>query len=85
MEKDALIINVNESETRAALLHDGQPVEVFFERPRERNLVGNIYRGRVSRVLPGMQAAFIDIGLERNGFLYVNDAVLDLEARRSER
>ena len=83
MEKDALIINVNESETRAALLHDGQPVEVFFERPRERNLVGNIYRGRVSRVLPGMQAAFIDIGLERNGFLYVNDAVLDLEARRS--
>ena len=83
MEKDALIINVNESETRAALLHDGQPVEVFFERPRERNLVGNIYRGRVSRVLPGMQAAFVDIGLERNGFLYVNDAVLDLEARRA--
>ena len=84
MEKDALIINVNESETRAALLHDGQPVEVFFERPRERNLVGNIYRGRVSRVLPGMQAAFVDIGLERNGFLYVNDAVLDLESRRSD-
>lgn len=83
MEKDALIINVNESETRAALLHDGQPVEVFFERPRERNLVGNIYRGRVSRVLPGMQAAFVDIGLERNGFLYVNDAVLDLESRRA--
>ena len=83
MEKDALIINVNESETRAALLHDAQPVEVFFERPRERNLVGNIYRGRVSRVLPGMQAAFVDIGLERNGFLYVNDAVLDLEARRA--
>ena len=84
MEKDALIINVNESETRAALLHDGQPVEVFFERPRERNLVGNIYRGRVSRVLPGMQAAFVEIGLERNGFLYVNDAVLDLESRRAE-
>lgn len=82
MDKDAIIINVNESETRAALLHDGQPVEVYFERPRERNLVGNIYRGRVSRVLPGMQAAFIDIGLERNGFLYVNDAVLDLNERR---
>jgi ribonuclease G len=71
-----LVINSSPSEVRVALLEGGVPVEVYIEHPRDRSVVGNIYRGRVVRVLPGMQAAFVDIGLERTGFLYVNDAVL---------
>jgi ribonuclease G len=60
---------------RAAVLEDGELVEVYEEEGLVSRLVGNIYRGQVENVLPGMQAAFVDLGLERNGFLYVGDAI----------
>src|SRR5579862_8732329 len=60
-------------ETKVAVLEDDQLVEVYFERDTDVGLVGGIYKGRVSRVLPGMQSAFVDIGLERDAFLYVSD------------
>ena len=75
MSGNSLIINSSPSETRVALLENGQPVEVYIERHQSAGLLGNIYRGRVVRVLPGMQAAFVELGLERTGFLYVNDAL----------
>ncbi len=68
-----LLVNVAPWETRVALLENGNVVEFHVERPAERGFVGNIYKGKVVRVLPGMQAAFIDIGLERTAFLYVTD------------
>lgn len=68
-----LIVNCTGSETRVALMENGQLVELYIERKKDRGFVGNIYKGRVVRVLPGMQAAFIDIGLERAAFLYVSD------------
>ena len=72
---DSLVINSTPTEIRVALLENGTPVEVYIERNAERGVVGNVYRGRVVRVLPGMQAAFVDIGLDRTAFLYVNDAL----------
>ncbi|OGQ98363.1 MAG: ribonuclease [Deltaproteobacteria bacterium RIFOXYD12_FULL_55_16] len=68
-----LLINATPYEIRIALVEHGNLVEFYLEQPREKGLVGNIYRGRVVRVLSGMQAAFVDIGLERTGFLYVDD------------
>ncbi|MBC8316428.1 MAG: Rne/Rng family ribonuclease [Desulfobulbaceae bacterium] len=68
-----LVINATSFEIRIALVEHGNLVEFFLERPMEKGLVGNIYKGKVVRVLPGMQAAFVDIGLERTGFLYVDD------------
>ena len=68
-----LLIESDPHEVRVALLEDDRLSEVWLERHRERGPVGNIYRGRVARVVPGIQAAFIDIGLERNAFLYVGD------------
>lgn len=68
-----LIINATSYEIRIALIEHGNLVEFYLERPTEKGLVGNIYKGKVVRVLPGMQAAFVDIGLERTGFLYVDD------------
>ncbi len=62
-------------ETRAAVLEEGELVEISIERPVHQRVVGNIYKGRVENVLPGMQAAFVDIGLDRNSFLYVDDAL----------
>lgn len=70
-----IILKGQASDLRAALLEDGELVEVFEGDGVKTGLVGNIYRGRVENVLPGMQAAFVDIGLERNSFLYVGDAV----------
>ncbi|MDJ0864076.1 MAG: Rne/Rng family ribonuclease [Gammaproteobacteria bacterium] len=70
-----LLINVTPRETRIALVENGVLQELYLERGGRRGLVGNIYKGRVSRVLPGMQAAFIDIGLERAAFLHVSDIV----------
>jgi len=75
MSKNSLIINSSPSETRVALVENGQPVEVYIERRQSADVVGNVYCGRVVRVLPGMQAAFVEIGLHRTGFLYVNDAL----------
>jgi ribonuclease G len=71
--KQELLINVARWETRAALLENGVLQEVYIERASRRGLVSNIYKGKVSRVLPGMQAAFIDIGLERTAFLHASD------------
>lgn len=67
------VINVNPLETRIALVEDKRLAELTIERDEERSVVGNIYKGRVDGIVPGIQAAFIDIGLERNGFLYVGD------------
>ena len=68
-----LIINVTSYETRVALLEDRVLAELYIERTKDRGIVGNIYKGKVVKVLPGMQAAFVDIGLERAAFLYVTD------------
>lgn len=79
-----ILVNATNYEIRIALVENGQLAEFHLQRPTEKGLVGNIYRGRVVRVLPGMQAAFVDIGLERTGFLYVDDVYItqaDLEAR----
>jgi ribonuclease G len=73
MAGDLLVINADGPETRVALIEKGQLVELYIERRRERGIVGNIYKGRVRRVLPGMQAAFVDIGVEKAAFLYVAD------------
>ncbi|HSH12174.1 MAG TPA: ribonuclease, partial [Desulfurivibrionaceae bacterium] len=68
-----LIVNATSFEIRIALVEYGNLVEFALERPAEKGLVSNIYKGVVKRVLPGMQAAFVDIGLERTGVLYVDD------------
>ncbi len=72
-----LIINVTPQETRAALIENSLVTELYIEREHRRGFVGNIYKGRVLRVLPGMQAAFVDIGLERAAFLFVSDIYQD--------
>lgn len=79
-----ILINATSYENRIALVNSGNLLEYYLERPAEKGLVGNIYCGRVVRVLPGMQAAFVDIGLERAGFLYVDDVLIsssELERR----
>lgn len=70
-----IIVDVNVSEIRVGILEDKELAEIHIERTNNQGLVGNIYRGKVSSVLPGMQAAFIDIGYEKNAFLYVGDAI----------
>jgi len=70
-----MIISSSSHETRVAILEDDQVAEIFIERERQRGVVGNIYKGRVSKVLPGMQSAFVDVGLERDAFLYVSDVL----------
>jgi hypothetical protein len=82
--KKEILISARQGETRAAVLEDGELVEIYFERPVNQRLVGNIYKGRVENVLPGMQASFVNIGLERNAFLYVDDAVLPEHANGDE-
>lgn len=72
-----LIINVTFSETRIAFLENGVLVEFFIEKKNDKSMVGNIYKGKVARIVPGMDAAFIDIGLEKSAFLYVGDILLD--------
>ena len=71
--KEEILINVAPSEVPAALLQNGILQDIYIERIAHRGLINNIYKGRVSRVLPGMQAAFVDIGLERAAFLHVSD------------
>jgi ribonuclease G len=75
MDKE-ILINVDFDETRVAILEDGVLVEHYVERPVNQRVVGNVYKGKVENVLPGMQAAFVDVGLERNAFLYVDDAIV---------
>ena len=70
---EEILINITPQETRVAIVENGALQEVSIERQRSRGIVGNIYKGRVNRVLPGMEAAFVDIGLEKAGFLHVSD------------
>jgi ribonuclease G len=74
-----IVINATKHESRIAVLDEGQVVELWVERTRHRTIVGNIYKGRVTKVLPGMQSAFVDLGLERDAFLYVSDVAEDIE------
>src|SRR6478672_2955532 len=74
-----MIISSNGHETMVAILEDDLVAEIFVERERQRGVVGNVYKGRVPKVLPGMQSSFIDLGLERDGFLYVADVLAPVE------
>jgi len=74
-----IVINATKHESRIAVLDEGQVVELWVERTRHRTIVGNIYKGRVTKVLPGMQSAFVDLGLERDAFLYVSDVLEEFE------
>ena len=78
MQKE-LVIATTSQETKIAILEDDELVEYYIERHRSQGIVGNIYKGKVTKVLPGMQSAFVDIGLERDAFLYVSDFFEDTE------
>jgi ribonuclease G len=81
--KRELLVSVDVGERRVAVLEDDRVAEVYLERPERRSIAGNIYIGQVDNVLPGMEAAFVEIGLEKNGFLYVDEIVRpELEGRR---
>ena len=81
-----MLVSIDTGEQRVAVLEDGQVVEVYLERPARRSIAGNVYKGTVDTVLPGMEASFVDIGLEKNGFLYVDEIVVpELEGRRQGR
>jgi ribonuclease G len=80
--KRELLVSVDAGEQRVAVVEDDRPAEVYLERPERRSIAGNIYKGTVDNVLPGMEAAFVEIGLEKNGFLYVDEIVTpELEGR----
>ena len=84
--KKEILVSVEVGEQRVAVLEDGRVVEVYLERPGRRSIAGNIYKGVVDNVLPGMEASFVDIGLEKNGFLYVDEIVVpELEGKRHGR
>src|SRR5512135_1757150 len=68
-----LFVSSTPHETKVAIVEDDQLAEIYFERENEYTLAGSVYKGKVTRVLPGMQSAFVDIGLERDAFLYVTD------------
>ena len=74
-----ICISSTPHETRLAIIEDEQLTEVYYERENEYTLAGSIYKGRVTRVLPGMQSAFVDVGLERDAFLYVTDFLEEQE------
>ena len=73
--KREILINANPRETRVAIIEDDQLVELLVDRPEARRMVGDIYLGRVEAVLPGIQAAFVDIGTEKSAFLHASDLV----------
>src|SRR5690554_4942674 len=84
---EEILINVSPVETRVALVENGVVQELYIERSHGKGYVGNIYKGKVVRVLPGMQAAFVEIGLERTGFIHVADMLpesLEGESRRHD-
>ena len=74
-----LFVSSTPHETKVAIAEDDQLAEVYYERENEYTLAGSIYKGRVTRVLPGMQSAFVNVGLERDAFLYVSDFLLEEE------
>ena len=81
-----ILMSVDVGEQRVAVLEDGVVSEVYLERPGHRSIAGNVYKGTVDNVLPGMEASFVDIGLEKNGFLYVDEIVVpELEGRKHGR
>jgi len=80
-----ILINITPMETRVALVENGVPQEISIERNQKRGLVGNIYLGKVVRVLPGMQAAFVDIGVERTAFLHVDDLHADTKSQNQDK
>src|SRR5512147_2099460 len=82
--QNMLVVNAEGPEIRVAVIEDGRLAEFFVERKQDRGIVGNIYRGKVTRVLPGMQAAFVDLGpkVERAAFLYVADVLGSGEERK---
>jgi ribonuclease G len=81
--KKEIFVSVEVNEQTVAVLEDGKPAEVYLARPGLRKVAGNIYKGVVDNVLPGMEASFVDIGLEKNGFLYVDEIVVpELEGKR---
>jgi len=82
--KREILINATSRETRVAILEDDQLVELLVDRPDARRMVGDIYLGKVEAVLPGIQAAFIDIGTEKSAFLHASDLVYDEDAAESE-
>ncbi len=84
--KKEILVSTYVGEQQVAVLEDGKPAEVYLERRGRRSIAGNIYKGTVDNVLPGMEASFVDIGLEKNGFLYVDEIVVpELEGRRHGR
>ena len=88
MKREMLINATVPEELRIALVEDGVLEELYLERSEEQQIVGNIYRGRVTRVEPSLQAAFVDFGAEKNGFLHVSDVMSSLmsaDARKSKR
>ena len=81
-----ILVSVDVGEQRVAVLEDGKPAEVYLERRGRRSIAGDIFKGIVDNVLPGMEASFVDIGLEKNGFLYVDEIVVpELEGKRHSR
>jgi ribonuclease G len=81
--KKEILVSVEVNEQTVAVLEDGKPAEVYLARPGRRKVAGNIYKGVVDNVLPGMEASFVDVGLEKNGFLYVDEIVVpELEGKR---
>ena len=78
---EEILVNVTPRETRVAVVENGMLQELHIERGSQRGVVGNIYKGKVQRVMPGMQAAFVEVGLERAAFLHANDIQRPLPAR----
>src|SRR5881394_2597489 len=78
-----LFVTATPHETKVGMVEDDQLAEVYLERENEYTLAGSVYKGRVTRVLPGMQSAFVDIGLERDAFLYVSD-FMELEDQEDD-
>jgi ribonuclease G len=74
-----IAISVTREETRAAVLDNNVVTELYVDRAKKQDFVGNVYKGRVAKILPGMQAAFVDIGLERAAFVHVSDLSTDTE------
>src|SRR6186713_3644756 len=83
MQQD-ILVNWSPQETRVAIVENGAVQELHVERTLERGLVGNVYLGKVARVLPGMQSAFIDIGLDRAAFLHVADLMSSINSRHAD-
>ena len=82
--QNEILVNANAGETRVAILEKGQFAELHIERARARSVVSSVLKGRVTRVLPGMQAAFVNIGLEKAAFLYVGDYHAELSPEDAE-